>query len=140
MKNVKLISLSIAMFVSFAIRAQEKSITESNSLQTEIKAKSFTESKDTIADVKVSSNFVQPATSPTRLVICAPSRSLLNEPLYILDGVVINSKQFSKVNPNDIQDIKVLKDAEATSIYGNKGKNGVIIITTKKNNQNNNDE
>ena len=141
MKNVKLLSLSIAMFVSFASRAQEKSIPESKSLPKEIKAKSFTESKDTIADVKVSSNFVQPATSPTRLVICTPSRSLLNEPLYILDGVVINSKQFSKVNPNDIKDIKVLKGLEATSIYGNQGRNGVVLLTTKKKyNENDNDE
>ena len=132
MKNVKLLSLGIAMFVSFASRAQEKSIPESNSLQTEIMAKSFTKSKDTIADVKVSSNFLQPATSPTRLVICAPSRSLLNEPLYILDGNVINAKQFSKVNPNDIQKINILKDAAAVALYGSKAKNGVIIITLKE--------
>ncbi|MBF4467248.1 TonB-dependent receptor plug domain-containing protein [Flavobacterium sp. LC2016-12] len=132
MKNVKLLSLGIAMFVSFASRAQEKSIPESNSLQTEIKANSFTKSKDTIADVKVSSNFLQPATSPTRLVICAPSRSLLNEPLYILDGDVINAKQFSKVNPNDIQKINILKDAAAVALYGSKAKNGVIIITLKE--------
>lgn len=132
MKNVKLLSLGIAMFVSFASRAQEKSIPESNSLQKEIKAKSFTKSKDTIADVKVSSNFLQPATSPTRIVICAPSRSLLNEPLYILDGDVINAKQFSKVNPNDIQKINILKDAAAVALYGSKAKNGVIIITLKE--------
>lgn len=132
MKNVKLLSLGIAMFVSFASRAQEKSIPESNSLQTEIKANSFTKSKDTIANVKVSSNFLQPATSPTRLVICAPSRSLLNEPLYILDGDVINAKQFSKVNPNDIQKINILKDAAAVALYGSKAKNGVIIITLKE--------
>lgn len=132
MKNVKLLSLGIAMFVSFASRAQEKSIPESNSLQKEIKAKSFTKSKDTIADVKVSSNFLQPATSPTRIVICAPSRSLLNEPLYILDGDVINVKQFSKVNPNDIQKINILKDAAAVALYGSKAKNGVIIITLKE--------
>lgn len=131
MKNVKLLSLGIAMFVSFASRAQEKSIPESNSLQKEIKAKSFTKSKDTIAEVKVSSNFLQPATSPTRIVICAPSRSLLNEPLYILDGDVINVKQFSKVNPNDIQKINILKDAAAVALYGSKAKNGVIIITLK---------
>ena len=132
MKNVKLLSLGIAMFVSFASRAQEKSIPESNSLQTEIRANSFTKLKDTIADVKVLSNFLQPATSPTRLVICAPSRSLLNEPLYILDGDVINTKQFSKVNPNDIQKINILKEAAAVALYGSKAKNGVIIITLKE--------
>jgi TonB-dependent SusC/RagA subfamily outer membrane receptor len=139
MKNVKILSLGIAMLICFVTKAQEKIVSENNPLQTEIKAKSFTKSKDTIADVKASSNFIQPATSPARIVICAPSR--FSEPLTILDGVVITSKQFSKVNPNDIQDIKVLKGTEATSLYGNQGKNGVIVITTKKKyNQNNNEE
>ena len=113
MKNVKILSLGIAMLICFITHAQEKT------------------NSDTISK----------ATKSTGIIICAPSRSVLNEPLYILDGVVINSKQLSIINPNDIQDIKVLKDAQTTSSYGNKGKNGVIIITTKKkNNKNNNDE
>ena len=132
MKNVKTLSLGIAMLICFVSYAQDKSVSENNSLQTKIKANSFTKSKDTISNVKVSSNFLQPATSPTRLVICAPSRSLLNEPLYILDGDVINAKQFSKVNPNDIQKINILKEAAAVALYGSKAKNGVIIITLKE--------
>ena len=36
------------------------------------------------------------------------------------------------INPNDIESIEVLKDADATAIYGSRGTNGVIIITTKK--------
>jgi TonB-dependent SusC/RagA subfamily outer membrane receptor len=39
---------------------------------------------------------------------------------------------FNNINPNDIESISVLKDADATSIYGTQGSNGVIIITTKK--------
>jgi len=39
---------------------------------------------------------------------------------------------FVKVKPEDIESISVLKDAHATAIYGEKGKNGVIIITMKK--------
>jgi TonB-dependent SusC/RagA subfamily outer membrane receptor len=141
MKNSKILSLGIAMLVSFGIKAQEKTVSEKNSLQTQVLTKSFTKSKDTLEAIKVSSNFVQSSTPSTRVIICAPSRPLQNEPLYILDGVVINSKQFSKVNPNDIQEINILKDADAISKYGNQGRNGVIIITTKKkNNQNNNDE
>lgn len=41
----------------------------------------------------------------------------------------------SWLNPNDIQDITVLKDASATAIYGTKAANGVIVITTKKGNE-----
>ena len=38
----------------------------------------------------------------------------------------------SMINPNDIESITVLKDASSTSVYGNRGSNGVIVITTKK--------
>jgi TonB-linked SusC/RagA family outer membrane protein len=53
-----------------------------------------------------------------------------NEPLYIIDGVQVESG-LSSISPQDIQTIDVLKDAAATAIYGARGGNGVIIITTK---------
>jgi len=68
-----------------------------------------------------------------------------NEPLYIIDGVPwlsngINlvtgwggaQSPFNSINPADIASIEVLKDADATAIYGSRGANGVILITTKK--------
>ncbi|WP_177765135.1 SusC/RagA family TonB-linked outer membrane protein [Flavobacterium sp. I3-2] len=73
-----------------------------------------------------------------------------NAPLYIVDGVPFASQSasdqtlsgqiFSKgnvsplnsINPNDIESIEVLKDADATAIYGSRGSNGVVLITTKK--------
>ena len=57
------------------------------------------------------------------------------EPLYVIDGVPIQpgpSGSLSGINPNDIESIKVLKDAADTSIYGARGANGVILIKTKK--------
>jgi TonB-linked SusC/RagA family outer membrane protein len=54
------------------------------------------------------------------------------EPLFILDGMPINEDNFRSLNPDEIEDITVLKDAGATAIYGNRGANGVIIIETKK--------
>ncbi|MHA3787594.1 SusC/RagA family TonB-linked outer membrane protein [Flavobacterium hauense] len=54
------------------------------------------------------------------------------EPLFVIDGVPLNSDNFRSINPNDIESISVLKDAGATSIYGNRGANGVIIVKTKK--------
>jgi TonB-dependent starch-binding outer membrane protein SusC len=53
-----------------------------------------------------------------------------NEPLYIIDGVPVESG-LSTLSPQDIQSIDVLKDAAATAIYGARGANGVIIVTTK---------
>ncbi len=67
-----------------------------------------------------------------------------NEPLYVIDGMQVNSNEnlsylsapginaLSSLNPNDIESIEVLKDASATSIYGAKGANGVVLITTKR--------
>ena len=53
-------------------------------------------------------------------------------PLVLVDGVEMG---MDKVNPNDIENISVLKDAAAASIYGSRAGNGVILITTKKDHQ-----
>ncbi|RYZ96680.1 MAG: SusC/RagA family TonB-linked outer membrane protein, partial [Sphingobacteriaceae bacterium] len=53
-----------------------------------------------------------------------------NDPLYVVDGQLFND--INNVNPNDIQNIEVLKDASATAIYGSRGANGVILVTTKR--------
>ncbi len=70
-----------------------------------------------------------------------------NNPLYIVDGVPfpsgslngsfgggsnVNASPLSNIDPSDIERIDVLKDADATAIYGSRGANGVILITTKK--------
>jgi TonB-linked SusC/RagA family outer membrane protein len=69
-----------------------------------------------------------------------------NAPLFIVDGVpflsssealaqkggILSNNPFSTLNPDDIESIEVLKDANATSIYGSLGANGVVLITTKK--------
>jgi len=71
-----------------------------------------------------------------------------NEPLYIVDGIPLSSETSSlfaatilpwssmsplnAINPDDIESFEVLKDADATAIYGSRGANGVILVTTKK--------
>jgi TonB-linked SusC/RagA family outer membrane protein len=73
----------------------------------------------------------------------ASSVSAGNQPLYIVDGIIINSSDLGSanneplnpiadINPNDIQSIEILKDASASAIYGSRASNGVVIITTKK--------
>lgn len=75
-------------------------------------------------------------------------RSEGNNPLYIIDGVPVAAQDASMlagtilpagsinplnaINPNDIENIEILKDADATSIYGSRGGNGVVLVTTKK--------
>jgi TonB-linked SusC/RagA family outer membrane protein len=53
-----------------------------------------------------------------------------NEPIYVVDGVPLPS--ISRLNPNDIESITVLKGANAAALYGSEGVNGAIMITTKK--------
>ncbi|MCM4153625.1 TonB-dependent receptor [Arenibacter sp. N53] len=53
----------------------------------------------------------------------------LSSPLYVVDGVFFDD--INILNPADIQQIDILKDASATAIYGSRGANGVVIITTK---------
>ena len=52
-------------------------------------------------------------------------------PLYVIDGIPSSSRAIMAMNPNDIKNISVLKDASATSIYGSRAANGVIYVTTK---------
>lgn len=52
-------------------------------------------------------------------------------PLIVIDGIVMDGSNFSRLNPNDIEGITVLKDASA-AVYGIKAANGVILVTTKK--------
>lgn len=54
-----------------------------------------------------------------------------NDPLFVIDGVPTRGGMH-ELNSNDIENIQVLKDASAASIYGSRAANGVIIITTKK--------
>ena len=52
-----------------------------------------------------------------------------NDPLILIDGV---AGDINSINPNDIEDISILKDAAAAAIYGSRASNGVILITTKR--------
>jgi len=56
-----------------------------------------------------------------------------SEPLYIVDGTPVQSggEGLTFLNPNDIAQIEVLKDAASTALYGVQGANGVVLITTK---------
>jgi TonB-linked SusC/RagA family outer membrane protein len=67
-----------------------------------------------------------------------------NAPLYVIDGIPATSGDYnlaghggstgvmSTINPSDIENISILKDAAATSLYGSRGANGVILVTTKR--------
>ncbi|TPD66134.1 DUF3520 domain-containing protein [Flavobacterium microcysteis] len=54
-----------------------------------------------------------------------------DEPLYIVDGMPADEETFKSINPNEIKEITVLKDASATGFYGHRGVNGIIVVKTK---------
>ncbi|MEP3575543.1 MAG: TonB-dependent receptor [Cyclobacteriaceae bacterium] len=103
------------------------------------------------AGVQVSSNAGNPGQSISVNIRGTSTLSGKSQPLYVIDGVIVNSASeevlktvddgneyqapqngLSGLNPQDIESMEVLKDASATAIYGSRGANGVVLITTKK--------
>lgn len=54
-----------------------------------------------------------------------------NSPLFVIDGLVTDHTAFNKLNPNDIENISILKDAGTAAIYGSRSAAGVVVVTTK---------
>jgi TonB-linked SusC/RagA family outer membrane protein len=55
-----------------------------------------------------------------------------NDPLIVIDGLISSTSTLNNLNPNDIENVSVLKDAGSAAIYGSRSANGVILVTTKK--------
>ena len=97
------------------------------------------------AGVQVYQNSGTPGSGIQVRVRGASSITASNEPLYVVDGLPINTGSYTQLgsgnqqtnalndlNPNDIASIEVLKDASQAAVYGSRGSNGVVIITTKR--------
>ncbi|WP_041258030.1 SusC/RagA family TonB-linked outer membrane protein [Fibrella aestuarina] len=98
-----------------------------------------------VAGVQVSANTGVPGDGLYFRIRGNTSINASNDPLYVVDGVFINNNSLQKIttqgqannpladlNPADIESISILKDAEATAIYGARAANGVVVITTKR--------
>merc|ERR1711965_560505 len=81
--------------------------------------------------VSVTSSSGSPG-SGFRVLICGVSSNSDNDPLVVVDGYIAS---MNSINPDDIESLTVLKDAQA-AIYGIEGANGVILVTTKKGSKN----
>ena len=100
-----------------------------------------------VAGVQISSTSSDPGSSNSVIIRGISSLSGNNQPLYVVDGVPLNNSAVfsndglnsgfdfgngaSRVNPNDVESMTVLKGAAATALYGSRAANGVILITTK---------
>ena len=103
-----------------------------------------------VAGINITASSATPGAAASIIIRGANSLRGDNQPLYVIDNIPQSSAgQFSSsafggadvqiaqdpmsgLNPADIEDITVLKDASATAIYGSRGANGVILITTKR--------
>ena len=72
----------------------------------------------------------QPGSTPAVRIRGVGSVNSSSAPLYVVDGVPFDG-DLSNLNPEDIADMTILKDASSTSLYGSRAANGVIMITTK---------
>ncbi len=123
------------------------SVTKVNPLETKgIQAGSFdAQLQGKVSGVQISSNTGVPGEAVTIRVRGATSINADNDPLYVIDGVFVNSNSLqtistggkatspiADINPADIESIEVLKDAEATALYGARGANGVVLVTTRR--------
>lgn len=82
------------------------------------------------AGVLVTSGNGAPGSGSTIRIRGNNSLSANNGPLYVVDGIPIAGTP--NFNPQDIENMEILKDASATAIYGSRGANGVILVTTKR--------
>jgi iron complex outermembrane receptor protein len=105
-----------------------------------------------VAGLEIINNSGQPGSATTVKIRGNTSIRGQSSPIYVIDGVILDGRNARPsvnlgiggfgttpdanpllfINPYDIQDVTILKDASATAIYGSRGANGVIVITTKK--------
>ena len=92
------------------------------------------------AGVQIQANTGTPGGSNTIRIRGTNSLNATSQPIFVIDGVIIdssgedngNSNPLAAINPSDIVSMDILKDASATAIYGSRASNGVIMITTKR--------
>jgi TonB-dependent starch-binding outer membrane protein SusC len=84
-----------------------------------------------VSGVTIASNSGQPGAGST-IRIRGITTLGNNEPLWVVDGVIVDANGIGYLNQSDIESIEVLKDAASQAIYGTRASTGVILVTTKK--------
>lgn len=89
-----------------------------------------------VAGLNITQTSSVPGSAANALIRGSNSINASTTPFIVVDGIPfsLTGGSLNDINPNDIADIQVLKDASAVAIYGTRGSNGVILITTKRGN------
>ena len=85
-----------------------------------------------VAGLQVFTSSGEPSAQASMRIRGQSSINAASSPLIILDGSEVSSATLLAINPNDIENMTVLKDASSTAIYGARAASGVIVITTKR--------
>ena len=84
------------------------------------------------ANLVIQSKNMNPNDNSMNINIRGVSTMGNNDPLIVIDGLISSSSTLNNLNPNDIENVSILKDAGSAAIYGSRSANGVILVTTKK--------
>lgn len=85
-----------------------------------------------VAGVTIAQESGQPGSAATIRIRGVTTFGGGNNPLWVIDGVVVDQATMGYLNQSDIESVEVLKDATSAAIYGTRAATGVIIVTTKK--------
>ncbi len=85
-----------------------------------------------VSGVTVMANSGQPGAASTMRIRGITTFGGGNDPLWVVDGTVLDAGAIGSINQSDIESIEVLKDATSAAIYGTRAATGVILVTTKK--------
>ncbi len=146
--------LDEVVVTAMGIKRSEKSI---GFAATSVNAAKLTENRTSdmmsglagkVAGVQISATSSDPGASNSVIIRGVSSLSGSNQPLYVVDGIPLNNSSVSStdglnsgydfgnganaVNPDDVENMTILKGAAATALYGSRAANGVVMITTKK--------
>jgi TonB-dependent starch-binding outer membrane protein SusC len=107
-------------------------VLDAKAIETRANASVLQSLQGQVAGLSIATGSGQPGADSTIILRGVGSINGNVEPLFVIDGIPVDEDGFRSLNQNDIATITILKDAGATSIYGNRGSNGVIVITTKR--------
>ncbi|OOG15901.1 SusC/RagA family protein [Sphingobacterium sp. CZ-UAM] len=139
--NIKLESnnetLEEVVVVGYGIQQKKESLTGALQTVTGGKLRDVTTpAVENMLNGKAAGVFVSPGAGKpgSRGAVVIRGQASINgttSPLWVIDGVIVGSNP-GDINPDDIENLTILKDAASTSIYGSQGANGVVVVTTKK--------
>jgi len=87
-----------------------------------------------VSGINIQTNSGHPGSNTTIRIRGAHSVTNNKKPLVVIDGVISTEKALNKLKARKVKEIKVLKDASSSALYGSRGVNGVILVSTKKGN------